>query len=223
MEFRSLTRPAAQLLNTTTTLARPSTLPSLYYGALATSRGHKTAARTKRALKIAPHDSFLPDRSAAFPAADSIIYNPPASEATPFHTPFIFLPRNDPRRAALVRARSNPGAPALPIDAAAASEADLPPAMRYKRREPKSHLTAEHVEEMRRLRKGDPLTWSSNKLAEKFKCSTVFVRMVAPAPKEHLEWLRDKLERKKARWGPIKTQAREDRSRRADMLYRGEL
>lgn len=95
--------------------------------------------------------------------------------------------------------------------------------MRYRRREPKYNLTAEHVEEMRRLRNGDPLTWSTIKLAAKFQCSEIFVRMAAPAPKEHIEWLRNKMERRKARWGPIKTQAREDRGRRMEMLYRGEI
>lgn len=221
MELRTIARPAAHLFNTTATTARSSTLLPLI-----STRGHKTAARTKRSLKIAPHDSFLPDRSAAFPAADAIIYNPPSSEASPFHTPFIFLPRNDPRRAALLQARENPGAPALAAVAAADPQAavgELPPAMRYKRRDPKYHLNAEHVEEMKRLRKGDPLTWSVAALAKKYQCSEVFVRMAAPAPKEHLEWLKDKMDRKKARWGPIKTLAREDRGRRMGMLYRGEL
>ncbi|PNY28403.1 54S ribosomal protein L20, mitochondrial [Tolypocladium capitatum] len=211
MELRPLLRPAAQLL----IAARcPALLPVI------SSRGHKTAARTKRALKIAPHDSFMPDRSAAFPAADSIIYNPPASEASPAHTPFLFLPRSDPRRLALLRMRSNPGAPSL---APAAEASDLPPAMRYHRRDPKYHLKEDDVAEMRRLRAEDPMKWSVGHLAQKFDCSPIFVRMVAPAPDGHLDWLNAKMERKMARWGPKKTQAREDRKRRTEMMYRGEL
>ncbi|KAH7325789.1 mitochondrial ribosomal protein subunit L20-domain-containing protein [Stachybotrys elegans] len=209
MEFTSLLRPAVRAVRTTT----PSNLP------LIAVRGHKTTSRTKRALKIAPHDSFQPDKTAAFPAADSIIYNPPASEASPFHTPFLFLPPNDPRRAALLKARNNPGAPSV----AAASNATLPPEMRYLRRNPNYNMTAQNVKEMRRLRNEDPIQWSVSALAKKFECSPVFVKMAAPAPKEHLEWLKSKWERKQARWGPIKSQAYEDRVRRREMTLRGEI
>ncbi|EFY85459.1 60S ribosomal protein L20 [Metarhizium acridum CQMa 102] len=236
MDLRSLARPVAQLL---TTARRTPLTPK---------RGHKTTARTKRALKIAPHDSFLPDRTAASPAADSIIYNPPASEAspahTPFlflppsdprsiiynppaseaspaHTPFLFLPPSDPRRSAFLRIRNHPRAP-VP-NAQPLAEADLPPKMRYKHRNPRYNLQEEDVAEMRRLRAEDPIKWSVGKLAQRFDCSEVFVKMAAPAPQEHLEWLKGKLERKAARWGPRKTQAREDRKRRADLVYRGQL
>ncbi|CAM1500644.1 Fc.00g098060.m01.CDS01 [Cosmosporella sp. VM-42] len=208
MEFRTLTRPASKLLNASrTTLSLTST------------RGHKTTSRTKRSLKIAPHDSFLPDRSTSFPAADSIIYNPPSSEASPFHTPFLFLPRNDPRRAAFTRLRHTAGSPvAIPK-----SEADLPPEMDYKRRNPNYNLTVEDIKEMKRLRNEDPIKWSAAALAEKFNCSNMFVRMAAPAPEEHLKALKAKEARREARWGPIRTAAREDRKRRTEMLYRGQL
>ncbi|KAK0762604.1 hypothetical protein N5P37_005421 [Trichoderma harzianum] len=219
MDLRSLLRPASQLLTPLRCLSAPrAAVVSL---PLTSSRGHKTTARTKRALKISPHDSFLPSRTTEFPAADSIIYNPPASEASPSHTPFIFLPRNDPRRLAITRLRST--ANVDPTAYNSQTNGELPPEMRYKRRQPKYNLTKEHIEEMRRLRNEDPLTWSVQKLARKFECSTVFVQMAAPAPPEHLQWLKGKLERKMERWGPKKTAAREDRKRRAEMLYRGEL
>ncbi|ODA80729.1 hypothetical protein RJ55_03688 [Drechmeria coniospora] len=213
MELRPLVRPAARLLN-----LRSSSTPSLL--PFTCTRGHKTTARTKRSLKIAPHDSFLPDRSAPFPAADSIIYNPPASEASPAHTPFLFLPLDDPRRLALLRMRGGADAAAL---GSGEEQANLPPVMRYHRREPTYHLKEEDIAEMKRLRSEDPVKWSVGHLAQKFDCSPIFVKMVSPAPAGHLDWLRSKLDRKMARWGPKKTQAREDRRRRAEMLYRGEL
>ncbi|KAK1255415.1 hypothetical protein MKX08_009410 [Trichoderma sp. CBMAI-0020] len=223
MDLRTLlVRPASQLLTPLRLLASSKAIAAPL--PLIPSRGHKTTSRTKRALKIAPHDSFLPSRtSSASAAADSIIYNPPSSEATPEHTPFLFLPRNDPRRQAILRLRSSGNDPTAYNSSSVASESDLPPEMRYKRRQPKYNLTKEHIEEMRRLRAEDPLTWSVQKLARKFECSTVFVQMAAPAPAEHLEWLKAKMERKMERWGPKRTQAREDRKRRAEMLYRGEL
>ncbi|UNI21185.1 hypothetical protein JDV02_007197 [Purpureocillium takamizusanense] len=173
--------------------------------------------------ELAPHDSFLPDRSTPFPAADSIIYNPPASEASPAHTPFIFLPRSDPRRAALVRLRNSPDAAASALAPTPVEDGDLPPAMRYPRRQPRYNLKKEDIAEIKRLREEDPIKWSVGQLSKKFDCSPIFVRMVAPAPAEHLDYLKAKLERKMTRWGPKKTQAREDRRRRAEMVYRGEL
>ncbi|KAL7814436.1 mitochondrial ribosomal protein subunit L20 domain-containing protein [Trichoderma gracile] len=240
MDLRTLLRPASQLLaplrhlSSSSSSSRISSSSSVL-PTLISTRGHKTTARTKRSLKMAPHDSFLPSRSAAFPAADQIIYNPPASEASPEHTPFIFLPRSDPRRLAILRLRNNNNnnnnSSSDPFTASqsaspsteAAADGDLPPEMRYKRRQPKYNLTKEHIDEMRRLRAEDPLTWSVQRLARKFECSTVFVQMAAPAPAEHLKWLRAKMERKMERWGPIRSAAREDRKRRAEMLYRGEL
>lgn len=214
MELRSLVRPAAQLL--TAASRRPAFLP------LRAVRGHKTTARTKRALKIAPHPSFLPDRSAAFPAANSIIYNPPESEASPYHTPFLFLPPEDPRRQAILEARGSDSGASQSI-AKPTSDAGLPPALQYQRRSARYHLKEEDVAEMRRLRSADPVQWSVGHLAQKFDCSPIFVCMVAPAPPGHIDWLEGKLERKMARWGPKKKQARKDRKRRAEMMYRGEL
>ncbi|CEI67297.1 hypothetical protein FVEN_g5799 [Fusarium venenatum] len=207
MEFRTLARPAARLLS-----PRPSGLP------IVPCRGHKTTSRTKRSLKIAPHESFLPDRKAAFPASDSIIYNPPSSEASPLHTPFLFLPPNDARRVALTRLRHTPGSPLEPI-----SKSKLPPEMKYNRRSPNYNLTAADIKEMKQLRQEDPETWSVNKLAEKFGCSVIFVKMAAPAPEAHLENVKRKQERRESRWGAIRTNAREERKRRTEMLYRGEL
>lgn len=216
MDVCSLARPAAEIL----TRARCSRLLPI-----TAVRGHKTTARTKRSLKVAPHDSFLPDRTRATPMGeDHIIYNPPSSEASPFHTPFLFLPQNDPRRSALVRMRLSNASLIPGADAAAVKgEEDLPPAMRYTRRLAQYNLNEADMKEMKRLRQEDPLTWNVKALATKFKCSPIFVSIVAPAPADHTKWREEKMERQRARWGPIKTKAREDRQRRTDMLYRGEL
>jgi hypothetical protein len=208
MEFRALARPAARLLTT----PRSTTLP------LISVRGHKTTSRTKRSIKIAAHDSFLPDRTVAFPAADSIIYNPPSSSASPDHTPFLFLPSNDARRVSLTRLRHVVDSPTAPK-----KDSELPPEMRYKKRTPSYNLGADEIKEIKRLRAEDPFKWTSYALAEKFKCSSVFVRMAAPPPPEYLKALKDKAERRESRWGNIKTKAREDRKRRTEMMYRGEL
>ncbi|KAK4148059.1 mitochondrial ribosomal protein subunit L20-domain-containing protein [Dichotomopilus funicola] len=96
---------------------------------------HKaTSARTRRALRIGPHGSFIsPDGSpadrATRPTADHIIYNPPASAASVLHTPFKFLPTNDPRRRANLASElfsvSHP-ASASPLRPSPASAAPTP-------------------------------------------------------------------------------------------------
>ncbi|KAG6024191.1 hypothetical protein E4U19_002371 [Claviceps sp. Clav32 group G5] len=221
MDLRSLNRPVVR------PLAQLFTALHLTRTPLITQRGHKTTSRTKRALKLPPHDSFLPSRAVPFPAADTIIYNPPSSEASPAHTPFVFLPPNDPRRSALLRIRQTTAAEEAnkPINGESiTTEGDnLSPMMKYKRRTPRYNVTEEDIETIRLLRAEDPITWSVSKLAAKFDCSEVFIKMVAPASKEHSKWLQEKMEKKKARWGHIRTQAREERKMRAEMLYRGEL
>lgn len=202
MASRPLTRPATQLLCNHT--------PAL-------TRGHKTTARTKRSLKMAPHSSFQPSRTSPFPGATAIIYNPPASEASPDHTPFLFLPASDPRRFAIQRMRLQAGPSSAP------SEGQLPPAMVHKGRLQKSHMTQADVQEMRRLREEDPLAWSVNALARKFDCSETFVKIAAPAGASHREWLQQKSERQQDRWGPIKTEARRQRQQRTEMVFRGEI
>lgn len=132
------------------------------------------------------------------------------------------MPNNDPRRTIIERTRgSNPQV--LAKDTAAASEEELPPEMKYPRRTAAYGLQEEDMLEMRKLRNEDPLKWSVNALARKFNCSTVFVKIAAPAPKEHHEWLDAKRERKKQRWGAIKLKAMENRRRLTEMMYRGEL
>lgn len=212
MDVRSLARPAAELL----TRSRVN-LP------LISTRGHKTTSREKRALKLAPHDSFLPDRSPNAPTGDHIIYNPPSSQASPLHTPFLFLPDTDPRRSAILRMRLASGEGNELAIKQTPKGVHLPPAMKYARRTARYHLSTEDMAEMRRLRQQDPVTWSVQALAKKFDCSDIIVRIAAPPPEGHKEWLKAKAERQRERWGPMKKKAMEDRKLRMEMLYKGEL
>ncbi|KAK8176174.1 mitochondrial ribosomal protein subunit L20-domain-containing protein [Phyllosticta citrichinensis] len=95
----------------------------------------------------------------------------------------------------------------------------LPPPLRQPY-EKKYHLTETDVAEIRRLRASDPVTWSRQKLADKFDCSPFFVGLVAPAP-EHAQRKADEVEELKKRWGPRRRAAREDRKRRKEMWGRG--
>ena len=179
-------------------------------------REKSTSARTKRALNIRPHPSFVADE-----AQDHIIFNPPSSAPSVFHTPFKFLPKSDPRRRANLTALFGRSS-TIAYDTDRASVA-LPPTVRAESKVPRHHLTKQDVEEIRHLRESDPDTWSVSKLAQKFNCAPMFVLMCSQATEEKLAQQKEKVELVKARWGPIRSKAREDRSRRKAMLYRGEI
>jgi hypothetical protein len=183
---------------------------------LTARRTQATTSRTKRALKIAPHQSFLNHTN-----EDHIIYNPPSSAPSVYHTPFKFLPRTDPRRQAnltqLIRSASpatSTGATLAPLVGTSPNGGFVPP---------KQNVTRDQVEEMRALRASDPTKWSVLALAKKFNCSNWFVMMCCKASAEHRASEKARLEAIKARWGPIRTKAREEREKRKAMLARGEL
>ncbi|KAH6690598.1 mitochondrial ribosomal protein subunit L20-domain-containing protein [Plectosphaerella plurivora] len=209
MDARALVRPAAQNL-----LAAVSSQATV-----ASRRSHQTWSRTKRALNIAPHPDYAPSRG-----SDAIIFNPPAAEPSVLHTPYKFLPKTDPRRrhADLSSLFTSPVRSAGATSTSGA-EPKLPPALNFKSRNPSYHLSQMDVAEIRRLRAEDPVTWSVTKLADKFNCSKVFITICTAAPREHKEKLERRLEITKSRWGAIRTKARSERTKRKEMLFRGEL
>lgn len=226
MEVRSLLRPMSSLtsLHTTTiTTATATTAATCCVARITARRQQSTTSRTKKALKIAPHPSFLTQSPSR--GANHIVFNPPAAAPSVYHTPFIFLPKTDPRRQAnlsqlLLRSHSSPASPS------STSETTPPPtltASEEARSNPKYNVTKEQVEEMRALRAEDPERWSVLKLAARYGCTNWFVMMCCNAPQEHKERERERKEAIRARWGPIRTQAREERKKRKALLLRDEL
>lgn len=168
-------------------------------------------------LNIPPHPDFLTPRE----GQNYILYNPPSSAPSVYHTPFKFLPKGDLRRQAnlgqlVMRSSSDP-------HAGESSTVLPPPAMKSEFHVKKYNVTQEQVEEMRELRANDPITWSVHRLAEKFECSNYFVMMCCKASREHKDRERERLEAIKARWGPIRAGAREERKKRKVLLLRGAL
>lgn len=212
METRSLMQPLLRTI-TNSSSTRAAT------AVLIPRRHQSSTARTKRALKIPPHPSFLVSSSSSSEAAQ-VIYSPPSSKPSVYHTPFKFLPRSDPRRQAnlsqLVRSSAD-----LSRSSAGSNGANLPPELKAPPR--KYNVTKEQVEEMRRLRAEDPATWSVLKLAERYDCAAIFVMMCCRASAEHRDKERARLEAIKARWGPIRTAAREERKKRKALLLKDAL
>jgi len=240
MEVRLLTRPAAQCcLSSASTAPRSSFL--IPQSLQITSRRHKsTSGRARRSLTIQPHPSFLagPGPSDKAPGGGGhIVFNPPSSAPSVHHTPFKFLPKNDPRRRANLPSlfessttiSYGTAATASPSSSSkapgAAEHLGLPRLLHpsYKFTEKRHTLSEDDVAEMRRLRVADPAANSVAALARRFDCSHLFVMMCCQAPPEHAARRREDLERVKSRWGAIRSRAREDRQRRRDMLFRGEL
>lgn len=182
-------------------------------------RRHQSSyRRTRSRLNIKPDASFLPSTTETH---DHIIYNPPPSMPNVYHTPTIFLPKTDRRRqlpAGLTSSSNSQLATMTPVPPAQR----LPPAAR-KPYEKRYDLTEKDMEEMRALRKADPVKWSASQLAKKFDCSSLFVSFVTEGlSKEKQAQQKLVTQVVKSRWGTKRRVAREDRALRKERWYRDE-
>ena len=180
------------------------------------SRRHQSSYRRARSrLNVKPDVSFLPSKTEPH---DHIIYNPPPSAPNVYHTPTIFLPKSDKRRQMHDLATQRD--PQLAAGATPwSSEQRLPPPVR-KPYEKRYHITELQMEEMRRLKKEDPLAWSIGALAKRFDCSRVFVGFVTEGLSgENQKQQKMVTEVIKSRWGTKRRVAREDRALRKERWY----
>ncbi|CAK7209558.1 hypothetical protein SBRCBS47491_000484 [Sporothrix bragantina] len=222
--------------------------PSTHTTTPADRRYQSTANRTKRALNIAPHASFLKngggrDKAGSgsssgsssqvattlgtVPSANgngttTLLYNPPASAPSVYQTPFKFLPKSDPRRRSNLTAlfKSTPTS-----SSSSSSPSPQAPELGHRSYAPTKqyHLTEQDVAEIRRLRTLDPIEWSVHRLARHFECSPIFVMLAVRSSAEHKQAKLAQAEAARARWGPIRSKARSERVKRREMLYNGEL
>ncbi|KAJ5937468.1 hypothetical protein N7454_004768 [Penicillium verhagenii] len=88
--------------------------------------------------------------------------------------------------------------------------------------EAKYHLTPSDIEEIRKLRLSDPMTWSRHKLAKRFECSPLFIAIACEASPEKKQIQKQVLEAVQSRWGPKRRMAREDRQLRREAWGRDE-
>ena len=180
------------------------------------SRRHESSARrTTKRLRTRPDPSF----TSSIPSPqlnDYIVFNPPSSAPSPYHTPPVFLPPNDPRRKLLAQSHQHANPYTEP-------DRQLPPIVKnHEPYEKKYHLQEKDFEEMRKLRAQNPFRWTRSRLAEKFKCSQFFVGLVCQASKNKLDQDRAELEKIKERWGRRRREAREDRTKRREIWARDE-
>ncbi len=241
MEAQLLRRQAGRCLALSSSSTTSSRILSSSKSSLTSLTIYRTAAtrrRLKRALNIPPHPSFLAN-AGSNPGVDTIVINPPSSAPSVFHTPFKFLPKEDPRRranlaslfssartASTTIAYNDPNLHAL-SSASADPETSLPPRFRTKNDAEllptRHHLTEADVAEMRRLRAEDPEINSVLALSRRFQCSKLFVLMCCQASTEHQQKRQAEKQSIIDRWGPRKQAAVNERRRRIDMLFRGEL
>ncbi|KAK2797370.1 hypothetical protein FQN51_008541 [Onygenales sp. PD_10] len=188
-------------------LSLPFLLPSWSESATLVCRRHQSSyRRTKQRLRVKPDASFSPPPENT---PDHIIYNPPSSAPSVYHTPTIFLPTNDIRRK--LRAESPAGASPKP---------QRLPLVIQKKQEEKRILSAKEIAEMRRLRLEDPMKWSRRALAKHFNCNPHFVMQACDAGPEKKAIQLQVLEAIKSRWGKKRTIAREDRELRKELWAR---
>lgn len=199
MEARLVRRPLIDLLSG----KRQCLLPSN-----TTARRHESSSRrTKHRLNVKPDVSFLSNSSLR---QDHIIHNPPSSAPSVYHTPLIFMPKEDKRKH-LFAATAAPQA----------SSTRLPPVIpKFKPVGVRHHLKDSDIAEIQKLRTSDPEKWTALRLSKKFNCSMRFISMCCEAPEEKKERVRQKQEATMARWGPRRTMAREDREKRIELALK---
>lgn len=180
----------------------PSWTDSLSMGA---KRHQSSYRRTKQRLRVKPDASFGSPQQ----GREQIIYNPPSSAPSVYHTPSKFLPANDVRRAMRTEPASN-------------TDVNELPGVYKTEAERKYHLTPADVEEIRKLRLNDPMTWSRYSLAKRFECSPLFIAMVCEASPEKKQIQKQVMEAVQSRWGPKRRMAREDRKLRREAWGRDE-
>jgi hypothetical protein len=192
-------------------------------------RHESTTRRHRKLLTLPEAPSYTSNKS-----EPTLIFNPPSSAPSVYHTPLKFLPKEDKRRnlytAALHRSttaahrlqESHITAPGTPLH----TSSHLPPRPTSRLPSPvrdpyekKYHLTDKEIAEIRQLRTEDPYTWTRVKLAEKFGCSQFFVGMVVKA-KERAKEVEGAHEQMRRKWGQHRREAREDRGRRKEMWGR---
>lgn len=127
-----------------------------------------------------------------------------------YQTPTKFLPADDIRRTLRTDAPVN-----------RRNTEELPPVFKSTP-EKKYHLKPSDIEEIRKLRQNDPMTWSRHKLAKRFDCSPMFIAMVCEASPQKKEIQRQVLEAVQSRWGTKRQMAREDRQLRKESWGRDE-
>ncbi|KAH8688886.1 putative 60S ribosomal protein L20 [Talaromyces proteolyticus] len=185
----------------------PFLLPSWSETGTVVGRRYQSSyQRTKRRLRIKPDASFRPSDE----PHDQIIFNPPSSAPTVFHTPSKFLPEGDVRKTLTTPLLSNDITPENLASATTKSQ------------EKKYHLTKEDVMEIQKLRVQDPVTWSKWKLARRFECSPNFIHMVCQGIPQKYELQKKVLEAVTSRWGAKRRMAREDRQLRKEAWARDE-
>ncbi|RMZ89059.1 hypothetical protein DV736_g3694, partial [Chaetothyriales sp. CBS 134916] len=180
--------------------------------------GHHEATyrRSRVKLKIKPDPAFLPTKAEQH---DHIIYNPPPSMPNVYHTPTIFLPKDDKRRG--LRATALPTwAPQTSAVLPPLPPGVLPPPVR-KPYEKKYHLTKAQIEEIRRLAEEDPAKWTRTTLSKKFECSPFFITMIF----DGMDKKKNRLQKEvtaavKSHWGVKRRTAREDRQIRKERWFR---
>ncbi|KAE9378196.1 hypothetical protein N431DRAFT_435365 [Stipitochalara longipes BDJ] len=208
MEARLLRRPVANLFS-----GQSQCLLTLN---AATSRHESSYRRSRSRLNVKPEPSFLPSYSKTPIQQDHIIFNPPSSAPSVFHTPLSFLPKEDKRKQLLVATAKK----------FSSTQMLLPPPIRAKPKVPHHHLSDADIAEIIKLKKQDPDHWSNTRLARKFNCSSLFVSICLTQcevdnTKKKLE-MKQKLEAVQARWGPRRRKAKEEQEKRFKLAYRGD-
>ena len=168
--------------------------------------------------------SRLPQRPPTLPqrpparAPDPLINNPHATyEQLPGDMTFIHRPppTAPTPESYTIRPASPLLKPALP------ASTHLPPILFPDTRVQPERMSQEDIRKMKDLRKSDPDNWTVSKLAREFKCTTQFVRLMAPlnpSQRKKKQAARDAAHaEQRAKWGERKSLVHDIRQKRREL------
>lgn len=175
--------------------------------------------RVGLSLNFARYASRLPQRPPAR-APDPLVNNPHATyEELPGDLTFIHRP--PPTAPTPESYTTRPASPLLKPPTATSSNTPLPPVLFPDTRIEPERMSQEDIRKMKDLRKADPDNWTVSKLAREFKCTTQFVRLMAPlnpSARKKKQAARDAMHaEQRAKWGERKSLVREIRQKRREL------
>ncbi|KAI0084799.1 mitochondrial ribosomal protein subunit L20-domain-containing protein [Irpex rosettiformis] len=162
--------------------------------------------------------SRLPQRPPAR-APDPLVNNPHATyEELPGDLTFIHRP--PPTAPTPESYTTHPASPLLRPPTSGAP-LQLPPILFAGNQVQPERMSQEDIRRMKDLRKSDPDNWTVTKLSKEFKCTTQFVRLMAPltpSQRKKKQAARDAQHaEQRAKWGERKSLVRDIRQKRREL------
>lgn len=163
------------------------------------------AAKTPRPITPFPTKYSSPASAYKNPyiIPPGVHHHPAPAAPSAIHTPYVFLPDSDPRKA-------------LMADSASSDTANMPS---FRKGAAQYHISEADIKEMRRLHESDPEKWTRAALMDKFGVSGYFAGSIVQASAQRVKTMNNELAKIKTNWSQRRADARLEREKRKAYWY----